>query len=152
MLRYLNNVVTLRLNAGLCNGCGACVNVCPHGVFEIENRKAVIIDMDACMECGACAINCPANAIRVQTGAGCATGILKGTVGKGCECSSPCGVSPAVTGSQSTNCCGSPENAGTNQTGCCGTSTEVTLSDKTSCCGAPEKKPKTGGGKSCCNP
>ena len=94
MLRYLENVVTLRLNTEACNGCGMCAIVCPHGVFGIEDRKAVIIDEDACIECGACAINCPVNAIRVQTGAGCATGVLLGAIGKGCECSSSCGVSP----------------------------------------------------------
>jgi len=33
MLRYLENVVTLQLDTETCNGCGMCVNVCPHGVF-----------------------------------------------------------------------------------------------------------------------
>jgi NAD-dependent dihydropyrimidine dehydrogenase PreA subunit len=107
MLRYLENVVTLRLDTEACNGCGMCAIVCPHEVFEIEDRKAVIADQNACIECGACAINCPVNAIRVQTGAGCATGVLLGAIGKGGECcSSGCGVSPAVTGSSQTICCG----------------------------------------------
>jgi NAD-dependent dihydropyrimidine dehydrogenase PreA subunit len=90
-----------------------CAIVCPRGVFEIEDqpffgllRKAVVADQGACIECGACAINCPVNAIRVQTGAGCATGVLLGAIGKGGECcSSGCGVSPAVTGSSQTICC-----------------------------------------------
>ena len=111
MLKYLENVVTLRLNAVACNGCGMCAIVCPQGVFEIEDRKAVIANRDACIECGACAINCPVNAIRVQTGAGCAAGVIMGTIGKGGECcSSGCGVSPAVKRSSQTGCCGGPAN------------------------------------------
>ncbi len=122
MLRYLENVVTLQLDAEACNGCEMCAIVCPHEVFNIENRKAVIADKDACIECGACAINCPVNAIRVQTGAGCASGILLGAIGKGDACcSSPCGVSPVGTGSTQTDCCGArTENTkADNDTSCC---------------------------------
>ena len=107
MLRYLEHVVTLRLDAEACNGCGMCVIVCPHEVFKMEGRKTFIADGDACIECGACAINCPVNAIRVQTGAGCATGVLLGTLGKvGDCCSGGCGVSPADTGPSQAGCCG----------------------------------------------
>ncbi len=122
MLRYLENVVTLQLDVETCNGCSMCVMVCPHEVFSIQGKKAIIIDRNACIECGACAINCPVNAIRVQTGAGCATGILLGAIGKGNECSCGCGMSPAATKST--------------QTDCSGTSTENTDTDSgTSCCG-----------------
>ena len=82
MLKYLENVITLKLDTETCNGCGMCVNVCPHEVFDIEQRKAVVVDLNACIECGACAINCPVNAIKIQTGAGCATGLLFGALGK----------------------------------------------------------------------
>src|SRR5665647_3203390 len=64
-MQYLKNVVTLMLDANLCIGCGLCVMVCPHAVFEINNRKARIIDFDDCMECGACARNCQFGAISV---------------------------------------------------------------------------------------
>ena len=42
-LKYLKNVATLKLAQDKCNGCGMCVDVCPHGVFIIENKIAKII-------------------------------------------------------------------------------------------------------------
>lgn len=97
-LTYLKDVVTLKLDIEKCTGCGMCVEVCPHNVFEIENKKARIVDRDACMECGACALNCPTEAIDVRSGVGCAYGILLGRLkGKradaACECSGDSGPS-----------------------------------------------------------
>ena len=122
MLRYLVNVVTLQLNAEACNGCGMCITVCPHGVFEINNRRAVIIDRDACIECGACVINCPVDAISVQTGAGCATAILLGAVGKSCDCSSSCGISPPGTDPAQANpsITETEKGCNTGKSSCCG--------------------------------
>jgi ferredoxin len=74
--RYLQDVTTLRLDEGRCTGCGRCPEVCPHGVFAVENRLARIADRDACIECGACARNCPAAAITVDAGVGCASGLI----------------------------------------------------------------------------
>jgi NAD-dependent dihydropyrimidine dehydrogenase PreA subunit len=74
--RYLHNVTTLELDGAACIGCGRCLEVCPHQVFAIGNRKAAFIDRDACMECGACQKNCPASAITVDAGVGCASGII----------------------------------------------------------------------------
>ena len=91
--KYLRNVATLQLNADKCIGCGMCAIVCPHGVFEIIEKKANIIDKDFCMECGACKKNCPVSAIDVKTGVGCATGIIIGAI-RGteptCDCSCDC--------------------------------------------------------------
>ena len=75
-MRYLKNVTTLQLNAEKCTGCRKCTEVCPHGVFVIDKGKAQINDRDACMECGACAMNCPVEAISVESGVGCASGII----------------------------------------------------------------------------
>jgi NAD-dependent dihydropyrimidine dehydrogenase PreA subunit len=74
--RYLKGVATLRLDGDACIGCGRCTEVCPHGVFALESRKARIADLDACMECGACAQNCPVAAINVDAGVGCALGMI----------------------------------------------------------------------------
>jgi ferredoxin len=83
-LKYLKNVTTLELDQKKCVGCGMCIKVCPHAVFEIIDKKSFIIDKDACMECGACAKNCIVDAIKVKTGVGCAYGVIMGAI-KGTE-------------------------------------------------------------------
>jgi len=85
-MKYLSNVVTLKLDEQKCIGCGMCEVVCPHAVFKVPAAKAVILDIDACIECGACAMNCPVDAISVNTGVGCATGIINGLLGGGGAC------------------------------------------------------------------
>jgi len=74
--RYLKNVTTLKCNTDKCVGCGRCIEVCPHEVFEIYEKKAQIIEKDLCIECGACALNCPTEAINVNAGVGCAAAII----------------------------------------------------------------------------
>jgi NAD-dependent dihydropyrimidine dehydrogenase PreA subunit len=92
-LRYLPNVTTLELDVSKCNGCTVCVQVCPHAVFEMQKKRAVIVDLDGCMECGACAGNCSEEAITVDAGVGCAYGVIVGSI-KGtepsCDCDSGC--------------------------------------------------------------
>ena len=69
-------VNTLRFSPSLCINCGACLDVCPHGVFAAENGRVQIVRHEACMECGACQLNCPAGAIRVDSGVGCASAMI----------------------------------------------------------------------------
>lgn len=88
-LRYLPDVVTLKLDEQKCNGCAMCVAVCPHAVYAIEEKRARIVDRDACMECGACARNCPEDAIYVRPGVGCACAIIVGSL-RGTEPSCGC--------------------------------------------------------------
>jgi NAD-dependent dihydropyrimidine dehydrogenase PreA subunit len=88
--RYLQGVATLSLDSGKCTGCRMCVEVCPHGVFEMgADRRAHIRDLDACMECGACATNCAWGAIALDPGVGCASAIINSWIRGGepsCDC------------------------------------------------------------------
>jgi NAD-dependent dihydropyrimidine dehydrogenase PreA subunit len=48
-----------------CTGDEECVNVCPTGVFEMKDDKAVVINEDECLECESCVEVCPSAAITV---------------------------------------------------------------------------------------
>jgi NAD-dependent dihydropyrimidine dehydrogenase PreA subunit len=99
-MKYLANVTTLQYDADICKGCARCVEVCPQGVFEMRDKRAVITDRDLCMECGACAKNCDFGAITVKSGVGCAAAI----------------INSMMTGGEPT--CGCSETP-SNQKGCC---------------------------------
>lgn len=89
-MRYLENAITLTFDPTRCNGCALCTHVCPHAVFAMEDKRAILVDRGACMECGACAKNCEMGAITVRAGVGCAAGVLTGLVTGGapdCGCS-----------------------------------------------------------------
>jgi NAD-dependent dihydropyrimidine dehydrogenase PreA subunit len=83
-------VTTLVYDPVLCNGCAMCVAVCPHAVFQMDKRKAVLTHPSACMECGACQKNCIMNTITVESGVGCASAMIRAALtGKKevtCEC------------------------------------------------------------------
>jgi NAD-dependent dihydropyrimidine dehydrogenase PreA subunit len=79
-MKYLSGVSTLTLDMKKCTGCGLCLEVCPHGVFELREGKVVITDADKCMECGACANNCAFGALQVDKGVGCAQAIIRGWI------------------------------------------------------------------------
>jgi NAD-dependent dihydropyrimidine dehydrogenase PreA subunit len=79
-LRYVEEAVTLAYDAGKCTGCRRCVEVCPHGVFAMRDKRAVVVDRGACIECGACQLNCAYGAIRVSAGVGCASAIINGWI------------------------------------------------------------------------
>jgi NAD-dependent dihydropyrimidine dehydrogenase PreA subunit len=91
---------TLVYDEALCNGCGMCSIVCPHGVFEVEGGKARIVSHESCMECGACQVNCPSGAITVSSGVGCASAMiwaaLRGKREATCGCSTDCGTDGAT--------------------------------------------------------
>jgi NAD-dependent dihydropyrimidine dehydrogenase PreA subunit len=93
---YLKNGTSLELSATACTGCGACIEVCPHGVFNLVDMKAVIVDRAACMECGACALNCPTKALKVTPGVGCVAAIITGKLR---------GTAPDCSCGEGSSCC-----------------------------------------------
>ncbi len=82
-LQYLKSVATLRANPELCVGCGLCLEVCPHGVLELDHKRVKVVRHDDCMECGACMTNCPVGALFVQAGVGCAQAVINSALGRG---------------------------------------------------------------------
>jgi len=48
-----------------CDGDGACVNVCPQGVFKMASEKSEPENMSECISCLTCVENCPQQAITV---------------------------------------------------------------------------------------
>lgn len=89
-MKYLLNVASIEILADKCTGCGMCMDVCPHEVFALVDKKAVIQDRDSCMECGACVGNCAFNALKVEKGVGCAAAIINSMINGGepsCDCS-----------------------------------------------------------------
>ena len=97
-MKYLANVTTLTYAAEKCTGCGRCVEVCPHNVFVLQERRAQITDRDRCMECGACALNCDFGALAVNSGVGCAAALINSMITGGepsCDC-----------GDSAVDCCG----------------------------------------------
>jgi ferredoxin len=92
-MRYLDNVVTLKLDRDKCTGCGMCLDVCPRRVFALREKKADIVFRDNCIECGACRRNCAFGAMTVQSGVGCASALFKAALTGGepvCGCEGGC--------------------------------------------------------------
>ena len=97
-MKYLKNSASLNFITEKCTNCLICIDVCPHEVFAVKNKKVRVVDKDLCMECGACALNCKYEAITVNSGVGCASGIINGMINGGAP-SCDCG------GSSSKECC-----------------------------------------------
>ncbi|NOZ60360.1 MAG: 4Fe-4S dicluster domain-containing protein [Calditrichaeota bacterium] len=53
----------ITVNEEFCIGCRLCFQVCPKGVFTIENGKAKVLDRKECIKCSACYKRCPTEAI-----------------------------------------------------------------------------------------
>jgi NAD-dependent dihydropyrimidine dehydrogenase PreA subunit len=60
----LNGFRELRCDRELCNGCRLCFEVCPQGVWEMDDAKrAVLARRDDCAACRACLVQCPTEAV-----------------------------------------------------------------------------------------
>jgi NAD-dependent dihydropyrimidine dehydrogenase PreA subunit len=95
---------TLHYHKDRCINCKRCTQVCPHGVFAEGSDHADLVRPEACMECGACALNCPVKAIEVQSGVGCAWGMISAALrGKDMD-SGECSCGGGDEGSS--GCCG----------------------------------------------
>ena len=88
-MKYLAGLSSIEIISERCTGCGMCLEVCPHNVFGLDDKKTVILDRDGCMECGACALNCKFGALHVDKGVGCAAALINSMITGGeptCGC------------------------------------------------------------------
>jgi len=56
-------LVTFRIEAEACKGCGICVRNCPSEAIAGEKKQPHVIDNAACVTCGVCYEECPFDAI-----------------------------------------------------------------------------------------
>ena len=61
-------MVKITIDLDKCNGDGICVDVCPSGVYELDDKgKSKAVNPDECIECLACVDQCPENAITIDS-------------------------------------------------------------------------------------
>ncbi len=53
----------VEVDAEKCNGDEECVNVCPAGVFEMQEGKSVPVNEEECLGCESCLEVCTTGAI-----------------------------------------------------------------------------------------
>jgi len=58
--------LSILVNIELCNGCGACVELCPTNVFTLRNGKAEVVNANDCIYCLGCIALCTRKAIVIK--------------------------------------------------------------------------------------
>jgi len=56
----------VRIDEGLCNGCGVCVSPCAEGAIQIINGKAGVLHEELCDGAGFCLGVCPTGALSIE--------------------------------------------------------------------------------------
>ena len=69
-----NSIHKISICESKCTGCGACVNVCPHGAIRLVERRGYFrfpeIDETRCTQCGLCLKKCPVVSANPQSTCG----------------------------------------------------------------------------------
>ena len=53
------------VDAGKCEGCEECIEVCPVDVFEMQDEKSVPVNAEECLGCESCVEVCDQEAITI---------------------------------------------------------------------------------------
>lgn len=59
---HADRQLQIDLDESVCEGIGACLDVCPRDVFSVD-QIARITRFDDCVQCGACIVQCPCDAL-----------------------------------------------------------------------------------------
>ena len=62
-------MVSVKVDGEECTGCGTCIDTCPVGVFELQEKEGKILSVpileEECIVCRACEVQCTEEAIEV---------------------------------------------------------------------------------------
>jgi MinD superfamily P-loop ATPase len=56
----------VKIDEGLCNGCGLCVTPCAEGAIELVDGKAKVVKDELCDGAGFCLAVCPTGALTIE--------------------------------------------------------------------------------------
>lgn len=90
-MNWLYGVIP-EIDPAQCNGCDACMRLCPHGVISLESaegRPYYAIDADQCTGCGLCQDVCDQRAISLQRMAHQTQRLLYLKTGQCTDCGAP---------------------------------------------------------------